>query len=71
MQMQHTGGELAHHDLIPVSLLQSTNEDSGFYRTVVDEEGLCKHKPMNLKASLLAGHYVVGDVVYCKSEEVK
>lgn len=38
---------------------------------VVDEEGLCKHKPINLKASFLAGHGVVGDVVYCKSEEVK
>ena len=38
--MQHTGGELTHHDLIPVSFLQSGSEQLGFYRTVVDEEGL-------------------------------
>ena len=38
--MQHTSGEFSHHDLISVGFLQGCNEDPGFYRTVIDEEGL-------------------------------
>lgn len=50
--------------------IEIINLDNGMI-LVVDEEGLLKHKPMNLKASFLAGCGIVGDAVYCKSEEVK
>ena len=39
-QVQHTGGELAHHDLIPVGFFQRRDEQLGFYRPVVNKEGL-------------------------------
>ena len=40
LQVQHTGGEFAHHQLVPVGLLQSGDEQLGFDRPVIDEEGL-------------------------------
>ena len=39
-QMQHTSGELAHHDLVPVGFLQCGDQQPGFYRAVIDEKGL-------------------------------
>lgn len=38
---------------------------------VVDEEGLLKHKPYNLVASVMSGRPLVGDVVFCTPEMVK
>ena len=38
--MQYAGGELAHHDLIPVGFFQCCDENPGFHRTVIDKEGL-------------------------------
>ena len=40
LQMQHTGGELTYHHLVAVSFLQGRDEQPGFDRPVVDEEGL-------------------------------
>ena len=39
-QVEHTGGEFAHHQLVAVGLLQGGNQQPGFYRPVVDKEGL-------------------------------
>ena len=41
--MEHTGGEFAYHELISVGFLQSSRQQLGLYRTVVDEKGL--HTP--------------------------
>ena len=40
IQMQHTGGEFAHHDLIAVGFLQGGHHEAGFNRAAVDEESL-------------------------------
>ena len=40
IQMQHAGGEFAHHDLIAVSFLQCGHHEPGLNRTSVDKEGL-------------------------------
>ena len=39
-QVQHTGGEFAHHDLVAVGLLQRGDQKLGFHRPVIDKEGL-------------------------------
>lgn len=38
---------------------------------VVDEEGLLKHRPLNVTASRDAGFMVVGDVLRCLDNQVK
>ena len=40
IQVKHTAGEPPHHQLIPVGLFQSRNEQLGFDRPVVDKKGL-------------------------------
>ena len=40
LQAQHTGWEFAHHELIPVGLLQGGDQELGFHRPVIDEKGL-------------------------------
>ena len=40
IQMQHTGGEFACHDLVPVGFLQCGDQQTGFDRPSVDEKGL-------------------------------
>ena len=39
-QMQHTGGEFSHHNLVAVGFFQCRNQQLGFDRTVVDKESL-------------------------------
>ena len=39
-QMQHTGGEFSHHNLVAVSFFQCGNQQFGFDRAVVDKESL-------------------------------
>ena len=39
-QVQHTGGEFAHHHLVAVGFLQGCGQQPGFYGAVVDEKGL-------------------------------
>ena len=38
--MEDAGGKFAHHQLIPVGLLQGGDQQPGFHRPVVDEKGL-------------------------------
>ena len=40
IQVQNAGGEFAHHNLVPVCFLQGGDQQTGFYRTAIDEEGL-------------------------------
>lgn len=38
---------------------------------VVDEEGRLKNKPFNKYASLFANQFLVGDVLFCKRNEIE
>jgi hypothetical protein len=38
---------------------------------IVDEEGMLKSKSINQAGSILAGQVVVGDIVVCRTGEIK
>ena len=58
---EHTASEM-------VEIVQT--RDAGLI-LVCDEEGLLNKKPLNVRASFLAGQPIVGDVLVCSDSHVK